>query len=54
MVNLYLTEEQYEDLRELFRGHLNGIWLSDDYERDKKIIETVVGKDGLDVGLEKY
>lgn len=51
MVNLYLTEEQYEDLRELFRSHLNGIWLSDDYERDKKIIETVVGIDGLDERL---
>lgn len=54
MFKIELTKEQYEDLRELFRSHLNGIWLSDDYERDKKIIETVVGKDSLDERLEKY
>lgn len=54
MFKVELTGEQYTDLLELFRNHLNGIWLSDDYERDKKIIEAVVGKDGLDTGMEKY
>lgn len=54
MVKIELTGEQYKDLLELFRDHLSGIWLSDDYERDKKIIEAVVGKYNLDTRTEKY